>query len=148
MPIKRLFIVLLLSASVVGCSGSPRDQQSAHRDVTLSDVNNEAKELGHTAAVFATQRKEAYIANVEKRLVTIEREIEEIQGKAVDLRGEAKENLHAKLEALRAQRKDVREKIVELRAATGEAWAELQKGSSAAISDLKVAVRQAAESFR
>ncbi|MBN1399310.1 MAG: coiled coil domain-containing protein [Anaerolineae bacterium] len=89
--------------------------------------------------------KETYHKQVEARLEELEARINVLQAKAESAKAEAKVEYLETIETLRAQRRDLQERLQSLAEAGEEAWVGLRQGVDKGLDDLATALDQAAD---
>ena len=92
--------------------------------------------------------KEAYEKKLQAQLDEWSAEIDRLKAKADKAEADAQLDYYKKIEELRVLQEQARDKLVELEAATDEAWEDLKAGIESAWDSLSVAVRSAVSRFK
>ncbi len=141
----RMSLVLMLAGffALTGC-----DQQSpAPGKVTSEDVRDDAGKAVGTAAEFAQQSKDEFLAKLEARLIEFDTQIAAMQEKGRELKDDARVKRDEKLTMLEVKRDAARAKLSEVRDSSAEAWKDLQKGAQSAWDELDHALQEASREF-
>lgn len=91
---------------------------------------------------------EAYQQKLEAQLRIWDAEIDVWKAKADKASAEAKLQYYQQLDGVYARREVVREKLLQLKLAGGEAWEGLKAGLEAAWEEFKIAYEKAAAKFK
>lgn len=91
--------------------------------------------------------KEAYEEKQQARLDEWAAEIDKMKAKARQADAEAKLKMNEKIEEAEAMRKQVEERLEDLRSSSGDAWADVKQGLDEASSSLGSSLRDAASRF-
>ncbi len=124
-------IVLGLFALALGCEKQPPPK------VTASQVEKKVAEAAGSAADYARQEKDEYVARAQKAVDQAETRIDELKARARTARTSAKKKLGRQIEAMETKRRLAERKLDELKAAGGEAWRDLRTGVDKALDDLR-----------
>ena len=92
--------------------------------------------------------KEAYLSKREAELKEWDAEIMKLQAKAEQAKAQVQIVYYEQIEALRVQQTTVRDKLAEMRQATGEAWESVKVGFDSAWTELKSGLADAAAKFK
>ena len=92
--------------------------------------------------------KEAYLSKREAELKEWDAEIMKLQAKAEQAKAQVQIVYYEQIEALRVQQTTVRDKLAEMRQATGEAWESVKVGFDSAWTELKSGLAGAAAKFK
>ena len=138
-----LIAAVLLAGS--GCTKAPVEHTV--RKVTVEDVRRDTDKAVDTATVAAVQAKEDFETRFKNGLTEMEVEIARLHEKGLALKDEASTRWNEKIADLKAKQKVAREKLDELRTATGEAWGHVEKGAQSAWDDLRKALDEAVKEF-
>ena len=125
--------------------GESGEQQSGK--VTPGDVTEQASETARMAGELAQQQVEAYKAQAQEGLETVNASIDAIAQRADNLSGEAKVRAQQTLESLRQQRDQYRQRLAEASADSKAAWEEIKGGLDRAWSELRSATDSAMNEF-
>ena len=139
----------LLSAAILvtcnGCMEAP--VKHTVRKVTAEDVRHDAEKAVDTSARAAAQAKKDFEMRLKASLAEMEKEIDRLHEKGHALKDEAKARWAEKMADLEAKQQAARDKLVEVRKSTGEAWGHMEKGAQAAWDDVRTAFQEAAKEF-
>lgn len=124
-------MVMGLSALVAGC------EKQEPPKVTAKEVEKKAAEAAGTAADYAKQEKDEYVARAQKSVDEAKAEIDKLKARAKKARGGAKAKLQRQIDAMEARWKLAERKLSELKSASGEAWKDLKSGVDKAVEDSK-----------
>ena len=92
--------------------------------------------------------KEAYLSKREAELKEWDAEIMKLQAKAEQAKAQVQIVYYEQIAALRVQQTTVRDKLAEMRQATGEAWESVKVGFDSAWTELKSGLASAAAKFK
>ena len=92
--------------------------------------------------------KEAYLSKREAELKEWDAEIMKLQAKAEQAKAQVQIVYYEQIAALRVQQTTVRDKLAEMRQATGEAWESVKVGFDSAWTELKSGLAGAAAKFK
>jgi hypothetical protein len=139
---------LLSAAMMVSCAGcAEAPVEHTVRKVTAEDVRRDTEKAADTATRAATQAKEDFEMRLKAGLAEMEKEIDRLHEKGDALKDEAKARWAEKMADLEAKQQVARDKLVEVRKSTGEAWGHMEKGAQAAWDDVRTAFQEAAKEF-
>jgi len=103
--------------------------------------------VGSTEQADAVEKsgsdRAAFIQQAQKELDELGIKLGDIRKKAVAATGTAKDKLDQQLLALEQERRNVEEKLANLKSEVGEKWKDLKAGVTAAIEQLKQSVQNA-----
>lgn len=125
-------MVLGLSALAAGCE--KKDQPPK---VTAHDVERKVAEAAGTAADYARQEKDEYVAQAQKAVDGAKGEVDRLKAAAARARAGAKGRLQRQVGSLEARCQVAERRLGELKAASGEAWKDLKAGVDRAVEDLR-----------
>ncbi|MEJ2023655.1 MAG: hypothetical protein P8Y00_01290 [Deltaproteobacteria bacterium] len=91
--------------------------------------------------------RDAYVQKLKAEMDEWNAEIDKLAAKADEADAEAKIEYHKQLEELRAERKDVEEKIAEVQQAGDSAWKDLKQGLENSWKILKISFSRAKSEF-
>jgi hypothetical protein len=129
----------------VGCEQKPADRTPGK--VTSADVRRDADQAVKTAEQYSQQTKDEFQKKLGAQLDELDAKIVELRAKGSGLKDKAKANWDQKMAELETKRKTANAKLAEVRAASAEAWKDVQKGAQAAYDDLDNAFRDAWKKF-
>ena len=139
---------LLSAAMMVSCAGcAEAPVEHTVRKVTADDVRRDTEKAADTATRAATQAKEDFEMRLKAGLAEMEKEIDRLHEKGHALKDEAKARWAEKMADLEAKQQVARDKLVEVRKSTGEAWGHMERGAQAAWDDVRTAFQEAAKEF-
>ena len=92
--------------------------------------------------------KEAYLSKREAELKEWDAEIMKLQAKAEQAKAQVQIVYYEQIAVLRVQQTTVRDKLAEMRQATGEAWESVKVGFDSAWTELKSGLAGAAAKFK
>jgi hypothetical protein len=139
---------LLSVAMMVSCAGcAEAPVEHTVRKVTAEDVRRDTEKAADTATRAATQAKEDFEMRLKASLAEMEKEIDRLHEKGHALKDEAKARWREKMADLEAKQQVARDKLVEVRKSTGEAWGHMEKGAQAAWEDVRKAFQEVAKEF-
>ncbi len=92
--------------------------------------------------------KEAYLSKREAELKEWDAEIMKLHAKAEQAQAQVQITYYEQIAALRVQQTTVRDKLAEMRQATGEAWESVKVGFDSAWTDLKSGLAGAVAKFK
>lgn len=124
-------MVMGLSLVIAGC----RKQEPPK--VTAKDVEQKLAEAASTAADYARQEKDEYVARTQKAVDDAKAEIDKLKAGAKKARPGAKGKLQRQIRAMEGRWKLAERKLSQLKSASGEAWKDLKSGVDKAVEDLK-----------
>lgn len=128
-------VVMGLSVLIVAC------KKEEPPKVTAKEVEKKVAEATGTAADYAKQEKDEYIAQAQKAVDEAKAEIDKVKAVAKKARAGAKRKLQRQIESMEGRWKVAERKLGELKSASGEAWKDLRAGVDKAVKDLKQATR-------
>ena len=94
-----------------------------------------------------TDRK-AYIEKAQARLAQYDAEIDKLKAKMDEVQADAKVAYRTALEDAQTKRREVQDKLDEMKVASEGAWDDLSRGLETAWDDLSDSVQKAADRFR
>jgi chromosome segregation ATPase len=148
MFVRGLLVITLLLAlgALPGC-GEKDQSESKTATVSKEDVKKEAKEAYDTTKAYTQEQMKAFREQMETRLAEYKKEIDQLQGKAESLGGDAKAKAEQQLAALRQKQDEVSGKLKELGSSSGKAWEQIKSGLEAAMDDLGNAYKKVVAEF-
>lgn len=142
-----IMAVLILSIPLfTGCEN--RKEATPKETVTTEDVKKEVGEAFETAAEFTQQQKEEYQREVERRIMEIDSKLQDIETRADMLKEEARNELNKEIENLEKKKADAKQKLAQLKSATGTAWEDIKTGLDKAFEDMDEAYQKAISRFK
>ncbi len=128
-------MILALSALALGC------EKQQPPKVTAREVEKKVAEAAGSAADYARQEKDEYVAGAERAVDEARARIDELKTKAGTASAGLKGKLRRQIQSMEARRRLAQRKLDELKSASGEAWKDLRTGVDEALQDLKPAAR-------
>jgi TolA-binding protein len=97
-----------------------------------------------------TQQEEetSYIKQIEKKLDDLDKEINELKGKGIELKDDTKTEFNRELGELRKKQKDAKEQLTELRRTAKTQWKKAKSAMDGAARDLKSAFDNLVSRFK
>lgn len=138
----RYLVVALVSVvlTVVFAAGCGEKEQAASRqEVSSEQVKQETKEAMEAVKTYTVEQKDQYVTDLEEQLKEYQGKVEELRKQAQLAGQDTKASLEEKIQALEKQQESVRERLAEVKSASGNAWTHLKTGTDAAMGDLKKA---------
>ncbi len=124
-----------------GATESIRPDGEAEEDrpnrVTANKVIQESNEALNAAGRFAADTKKEYVSELSNQLDKLDEKIDDLDAKIDKLQGQAKQKWQDKLKTLKAKRREVDEKLDNLKSASEDAWGKFREGTTNAWNDLK-----------
>lgn len=108
---------------------------------TAQDVKNKASETADTTAAYTREQKEAFMKEMDQKIVSLKKQISEMKSKADKSKNETVRDLEK-------QQKDLETKYTSLKNSSGRAWDKLKVGVSNAWDQLKTSVNDASEEMK
>lgn len=130
-----LAVMLLVPWTLSGC-GDKDQPESKSGTVSSDDVKKEAKEAYEATKVYTEEQMQAVRNQMETKLDEYGKEIDQLQAKAEQMKGDVKAKAEQQLTELRQKRDAVAEKVKELGSSSGSAWEQLKSGIDAAMEEL------------
>lgn len=93
------------------------------------------------------QKKEEFYRNLQSQLDEFDHKIEDLKSQGEVLREKARNELLVRLEQLQSQKNELLPKIETATRSSEAAWEDIKVGLDRAVTDLKVALEQAASNF-
>ena len=141
-----LAVMLLVPGGLVGC-GDKDQPEGKSETVSSDDVKKEVKEAYEATSAYTEEQMQAVRKQMETKLDEYGKEIDQLQAKAEQMKGEAKAKAEQQLSALREKQDAVAEKVKELGSSSGNAWEQIKSGVDAAMEDLGNAYKKVAAEF-
>jgi hypothetical protein len=116
--------------------------------VTGGDVAGKAQETLDLAGDLASQTKDEFVADAQRRLAQMDQKLQEWEAKSASLTADAKAKWEVEHEKLRQRRAEMQQELDKLRNATGNAWLDVKDGTTAAWKNLTDAFGKAATHFQ
>jgi Skp family chaperone for outer membrane proteins len=124
-------MVMGLSLLAVGCT------KQEPQKVSVKDVEKKVAEATGTAADYAKQEKDEYVAQTQKAVDEAKAETDKLKASAKNARAGAKRKLQRQIRGMERRWALAERKLSELKSASGEAWKDLRSGVDKAVEDLK-----------
>ncbi len=126
-------MVMGLSVLAAGC----KKEEPQPPRVSVKDVEKKVAEAGGTAADYAKQEKDEYVARAQKAVDEARAETDKLKASAKEKRAGARRKLQRQIRAMDRKWELAERKLSELKSASGEAWKDLRAGVDKAVEDLK-----------
>jgi hypothetical protein len=133
--VRRYFLpaVTVLTVLFAGCKKEEPPRVTAH------EVEKKVAEAAGTAADYAKQEKDEYVAQAQKAVDEARAKIDALKAEAKKARAGARRKARGQVETMEGRWRVAERKLGELKAASGEAWKDLRSGVDKAVADLKKA---------
>jgi outer membrane murein-binding lipoprotein Lpp len=95
-----------------------------------------------------SENKEAYVEKLQAKMDEWNAEIKKLEAKARQAEADSKINYEKEVEELRAKRRDLEEKMSQVRESGEGAWQDLKTGIESAWQSLDTAIKSAASRFK
>jgi cytochrome c556 len=139
---------MLVLGSVMLVAAGCGDSNTTTSEVTGEDVRKEAGEAVEATAQYTKQEMETFTAQVEDKLQTADRKMDELQAKARELQGEARQSIDQEIQELKVKRDKASSQLAELKSASANAWDDMKAGMQAALNELDRSLEEATAKFR
>ncbi len=143
--VVALVLMVLTVVFAAGCG--EKDQAASKQKVSSEQVKQEAKESIDAAKTYTLEHKDEYMADIEEQLKEYQDKIDELRKQAQLAGQDTKASLEEKIQALEKQQESVRERLAEVKSASGNAWTHLKAGTDTAMDDLKQAYEKAVSEY-
>ncbi len=130
---SRQLMAMVAGLSVLAGGCGKRDPPK----VTAGEVERKVAEAAGTAAAYARQEKDEYVARARKAIDEAQADVDRLRAEAARARADASGALRRRVEAMEERRRRAERKLGELESASGEAWKDLRLGVDRAVEDLK-----------
>ena len=115
---------------------------------TPADIKKEAKDLAKVTMTYSAEQMEQYKQKINEKMAQYSAKQKEITAKMATIGDKAKTTLEAQMQELKIKRAKMDAKVLELQAASGEAFANLKEGMDNAMKDVDKAYDQTMERFK
>ncbi|MCL4800886.1 MAG: hypothetical protein KJ025_14945 [Burkholderiales bacterium] len=141
--------IVSLSFLVAACGSedAPTSRSGTQEPVTAGEVKQKASEAAGTAATYARQQQQEFVAEAQTELDQIEARIAEWKAKAESAGADAKASMNESLQDLEEQRRAAEQKLSELESSGAEAWARIKTGFDEAMDRLRQSYEKAKREF-
>lgn len=92
-------------------------------------------------------RREEFIERMKSRLDKWNEEIANLEEKAKEASGEAREEYNRRIEEMKQKRDEVDNRLGEIRSASADAWETFRQGTEDSMETLKSTIRKTREAF-
>lgn len=130
-----LLLLLALSLSLGACQ--QREEKASSGAVTSEEVQRKVTDAMETAADYAKQEKDEYVAKVQKEMDETRRDIERLKSKGKTASAKTKAEIDRDIRAAEAKWNVAEEKLQQVKAASAESWKNLRSGMDKAVDDVK-----------
>jgi TolA-binding protein len=134
------FVVTGTLILLTACSGETKQNARQIDDQVEATVESAKKD--------AIQNKEAFIAETEKQIQKLNRNIEEAEQKLKKHSNEVKEGTKQKLEELKKQRDNIQDELAELKDAGQQNWQEMKASVQEDLNSFKESYNQFIENLQ
>lgn len=132
-----LHAVWLAVAGYVLFSGLDAESSAGAEKIT-----KEARETVEATKEYTAQQKEAFQQKANEELVTIQKQISALQGKAREVSAATRADLQASISELEKKKDAAKDKLNALRATTDEKWNAMKSGVDTALDEIKTSYRK------
>lgn len=133
---RTLFCSLAACALLpFGCGG---DTSAAKK---VEEAKVKVGEAGSATLEAAKAKRDEFVVEMNKQLVTLDAKYEELKAKAAAATPEAKANMQKLVDEAKAKREVAATKLEELKTASAERWEKIKGGVGDAMEDLKKAFK-------
>jgi myosin heavy subunit len=133
----RLLMLMLVGLSLSLGACEKREHKAESDNVSSKEVQQKVTEAMQTAADYAKQEKDDYVASVQKEMDEARQDIERLKAKAKTASAKAKVEIDRDIKAAEAKWEVAEQKLHELKAASIESWKNLRAGMDKAVGDVK-----------
>jgi chromosome segregation ATPase len=145
---KHIFAAPILCATVfLGVNACGNDGTSSSPKVTADQVQHKARETADAAAQYARQQRDEYVRKAQQELDDLHAKIEALRAQAAQAGADARDRLDQQVAALQEQWNRSRDRLDKLKHASGEAWQEVKTGVGNALEELKKSYEKAKAKF-
>ena len=102
----------------------------------------------HASIAAQSEDRESYKKEVQDKLKDLDKRIDELQGKASEMKGEAKGEFTKEMTDLRRKQKAAKKEWKEVERAAGSKWDKAKADMDAAVQDVEGAYDKAASRFK
>lgn len=122
-------------------------EQNDRPPVTTEKLAEKTKETLKLAGEFAAQNKDEFVAEVKRRLASINQQLMEWDAQSESWTADAKAKWNIEREKLHQRQLEMQRELEMLESATGAAWGDVKAGATAAWKNLADGFSQAAAHF-
>jgi hypothetical protein len=137
-------IKITVAALLVASLGACEDRPAVTDTVSSKEVREKVADAMNTAADYAKQEKDQYVAQAQKDLDDAKMELAKLKSKAKNATAKGRAELDRDVEAAERKWKTAEEKLGELKAAGEESWKNFRTGVDNAVDDVKQFFRKRA----
>ena len=152
MYLARYLVILLAFGLFFLTAGCSEQQQATTQKegtkATVEDVKKEAVDIVEVTKSYTMEQKEAYEQQLATRLDGYKQKISVFKAQMGAMKGNAQKVMQKKIDTLQAQLEEMKNKVLELQDASGEAWNDLKKDLDKAGEDMNEAFTNAKTNFR
>jgi len=116
---------------------------AAEPPIGAEKITKEARETIEATKQYTAQQKEAFQRKAHEELVTLQKQISALRGKASDASTTTREEFKKSMNELEKKKDAVKHKLDELRTATDAKWNDMKAGANSAIEELKHSYQKA-----
>jgi hypothetical protein len=130
-----MFAVFAMSFFLGACQ--KQDEKVSSDKVTPTEVQQKVTQAMDTAADYAKQEKDEYVAKAQKEMDDAKQDIERLKAKAKKASAKAKVGIDRDIKAAETKWTIAEQKLGELKAAGVESWKSMKAGVDKAVDDVK-----------
>ena len=141
-PMKRVIPFILVAALTVGCKSTAEKSTAATKQdelaaLQLGKAKAATKEAAQAMQDYAFTQKTEFVATMNKELVAIQEELDQLTAKVESSGGAAKADAKAKLEAAREKWALTKRALDQAESATESSWSDVKGGFRQSYAGLK-----------
>jgi hypothetical protein len=133
----RLWVLMLVGLSLSLSACEKREHKAESDKVSSREVQQKVTDAMQTAADYAKQEKDDYVASVQKEMDEARQDIERLKAKAKTASAKAKVEIERDIKTAETKWQAAEQKLQELKAASVESWKSLRAGMDKAVEDVK-----------
>jgi hypothetical protein len=133
----RFLLAISLTLPLLLGACQKREDKVAADKVTPQEVHEKVADAMSTAADYAKQEKDEYVAAAQKEMDEAKQDIERLKVRAKTAGAKAKIEIDRDIKAAEAKWQVAEGKLKELKAASVESWKSLRAGVDKAVDDMK-----------
>ncbi len=134
-PTCQIFTSVALLTLTLSFAGAPALARSA------KEVKEKTAAAAESAVEYTKEQKDAFIADMERKLADLKKELKAISA-------EADKTKNQKIKNLEKRQKELEQDLQKLRSSTGQAWSKLRDGVSKAWDQMADSFSEAKKEFQ
>lgn len=138
---RGIMLVGIVLIGIVG--GIPLPGMGAEPPVDTEKITKEARETIEATKQYTAQQKEAFQQKVHEDLVSIQKQIIALRGKAGEASAATRTELQKSINELEKKKDAAKNKLDELRATTDAKWSAMKVAVNSALDELKNSYQKA-----